>query len=204
MLILALSGSPHQNGNTAQLLRAALDAAAAEGADTRFIQVSKVMASVKQVFCLQCSSPCKGVCYAGTLLGETLDLLRQADGIIIGSPVYFQTVSAQLKAFWDKTRKLRKELALLNVVGGGVAVGASRFGGQEMTVRTLHDMMLVQGMTVVADGDWVDGDAGHFGACAQAPADQDTLAMKRVRVLARRVCRVAEATRALRAAQRAR
>lgn len=202
MLILALSGSPHKNGNTAKLLRTALDAAAAEGAETKFIQVSEAMASVKQVFCLQCSSPCKGVCYEGTLLGETLDTLRQADGIIIGSPVYFQTVSAQLKAFWDKTRKLRKELALLNVVGGGVAVGASRFGGQEMTVRTLHDMMLVQGMTVVADGHFADGNAGHFGACAQAPAGEDTQALARVQVLARRVCQVAYATRELRAARR--
>lgn len=204
MLIVALNGSPHKDGNTAKLLRAALAVAEEEGAETRFIQVSDAMASVKQVFCLQCSNPCKGVCYQDTLLGEALDVLRQADGVIMGSPVYFQTVSAQLKAFWDKTRKLRKELALLNVVGGAVTVGASRFGGQEATVRTLQDMMLVQGMTVVADGYYADGDAGHFGACAQVPADQDAQAMKRVQVLVRRVCQVAYATRELRAAQRAR
>lgn len=202
MLILALNGSPHKDGNTAKLLRAALAVAEEEGAETRFIQISDAMASVKRVFCLQCSTPCKGVCYRDTLLGETLDLLRQADGVIMGSPVYFQTVSAQLKAFWDKTRKLRKELALLNVVGGAVAVGASRFGGQEMTVRTMQEMMLVQGMTVVADGYYTDGDAGHSGACAQVPADKDQYAMKRVQVLARRVCQVAYATREIRAVHR--
>jgi len=57
--------------------------------------------------------------------------LAQADALIIGSPVYFGTVSAQLKGFWDKSRKLRTALALLNTVGAAVTTGGARFGGQE-------------------------------------------------------------------------
>ncbi|MDA8096011.1 MAG: flavodoxin family protein [Desulforudis sp.] len=201
MLILALNGSPHKNGNTAKLLRMALAEAEQQGAQTEFLQVSEAMAGLKQVYCVQCSTPCKGVCYEGTLLGEMLDTLRQADGMVIGSPVYFGTVSAQLKSFWDKTRKLRKDLALLNVVGGCVVSGGSRFGGQETTMRALQDMMLVQGMTVVGDG-FTGDDAGHIGACAKSPVDSDPEVDQRVRILARRVCQVAHATQEIRALSR--
>ena len=90
------------------------------------------------------------------------DLLRRADGILLGSPVYFGTVSAQLKSFWDKTRLLRREKYLINVVGGALAVGGSRFGGQETTLRALQDMMLCQGMIVVGDAH-LEEDAGHQG-----------------------------------------
>lgn len=201
MLILGLNGSPHKNGNTAQLLRIALAEAERQGARTEFLQVSEAMAGLKQVYCVHCSSPCKGTCYEGTLVGEMLEVLRQADGMFLGSPVYFGTVSGQLKSFWDKTRRLRKDLALLNVVGGCVVCGGSRFGGQESTTRVLQEMMLVQGMTVVGDG-YMGDDAGHSGACAKAPVDSDPEVAKRVQILARRVYQVAYATREIRTLSR--
>ncbi len=197
MLILAINGSPNPAGNTAHMLKAALQEAEKAGAEGRFIQVSEVLAKVKNPFCLACSNPCEGKCFRGTPLEEAYALLRRCDGMIIGSPVYFCTVSAQLKAFWDKTRSLRKDKALLNVVGGALAVGAARFGGQETTVRAIHDMMLCQGMTVVGDG-FTEDDAGHQGACAQRPAEADQTGTERSRVLARRVVEVARATAELR------
>jgi len=48
----------------------------------------------------------------------------------MGSPVYFGSVSAQLKAFFDKTRKLRSEKALYNKFACGVTVGE-----QDLAVR---------------------------------------------------------------------
>ncbi|ACA59035.1 flavodoxin family protein [Candidatus Desulforudis audaxviator] len=201
MLIVAVNGSPRKDGNTAYLLKAALDEAGAMGAQTAYIQASEVIKEAKIPFCAHCSTPCKGVCYEGTALAEALDLLREADGVILGSPVYFATVSAQLKAFWDKTRRLRKDFALLNVVGGAVVTGGSRFGGQETTVRALHDMMMTQGMTIVGDGH-LSGDAGHQGACAQQPARDDSEVDKRMRLLVRRVVEVARATAELRRAAR--
>jgi len=201
VLIVAVNGSPRKDGNTAYLLKAALDEAGAMGAQTAYIQASEVIKEAKIPFCAHCSTPCKGVCYEGTALAEALDLLREADGVILGSPVYFATVSAQLKAFWDKTRRLRKDFALLNVVGGAVVTGGSRFGGQETTVRALHDMMMTQGMTIVGDGH-LSGDAGHQGACAQQPARDDSEVDKRMRLLVRRVVEVARATAELRRAAR--
>ncbi len=197
MFILALNGSPRREGNTAAMLSAALGEAEAEGARTRLIQVYESLSGVKIPFCLYCSTPCRAGCYKNTGLADVFELMRQADGILLGSPVYFGTVSAQLKSFWDKTRLLRSEKSLINVVGGALAVGASRFGGQETTVRALQDMMLCQGMIVVGDGH-PDDDAGHLGACAQQPSLEDDFGLKRSVILAKRVMEVAKATAGLR------
>ncbi|NLW08144.1 MAG: flavodoxin family protein [Clostridia bacterium] len=197
MLIVGINGSPKKEGNTAFLVREGLAVAEAAGAKTALINVSDSLAGQKTPYCIQCSNPCQGNCSRDNPLGEAYDLLRKADGLILGSPVYFGTVSAQLKAFWDKSRILRKEKALYNVPGAAVAVGASRFGGQETTIKALFDMMLVQGMLIVGDG-YRDADCGHQGACSHAPADQDEYAIKRVRLIGQRLAEVAAATMTLR------
>ncbi|MEW5952376.1 MAG: flavodoxin family protein [Bacillota bacterium] len=197
MLILAINGSPRKDGSTSVILREALAEVQGAGADGVFIQVSELLTHLKTPYCQACSNPCGGKCYADTPLAGVFDLFRRADGLLVGSPVYFSTVSAQLKILWDMTRVLRKDKALVNVVGGALAVGGARFGGQETTLRAIHDMMLCQGMTVVGDGFAAD-DAGHQGVCSQQPALEDADALKRSRILARRVLEVAGATAALR------
>ncbi|TYO97280.1 flavodoxin family protein [Desulfallas thermosapovorans] len=198
MYIVAINGSPNAKGNTALMLRVALEEITAAGGEGHFMQVSDLMTKSKVPYCVACSNPCEGNCFRNTALEEAYNLLRRCDGIIMGSPVYFCTVSAPLKAFWDKTRFLRKDKALLNVVGGALAVGASRFGGQETTLRSMQDMMFCQGMTVVGDG-FIDYDSGHLGACAQRPVEDDRDGLIRTRILARRVLEVAQATAGLRA-----
>jgi multimeric flavodoxin WrbA len=197
MLVIGLNGSPRSDGGTAQLLAAALEEAANIGVRTVLLQAVEGLRDLKVPYCIHCSSPCRGVCYEGTRLEEMFDLLRRADGLILGSPVYFGTVSAPLKAFWDKTRKLRKDKALVNVVGGGIVSGGSRFGGQEATLQALAAMMLCQGMTVVGDGHQ-DEDPGHLGVCIQYQSQADSEGLGRARVLARRIVEVARATQSLR------
>ncbi len=197
MFVIVINGSPDPEGSTNRMLRAALDVLEGAGVETVYLQLSEIMSGLKVPFCVACSNPCLGSCYAGTSLAWAFDLMRRADGIIMGSPVYFSTVSAQMKAFWDKTRLLRKEKVLLNVVGGALAVGGARFGGQETTLRAMHDMMLCQGMTVVGDGYW-ENDPGHQGPCAMRPSEEDMNGLNRVRILARRVLEVAGATMQLR------
>ena len=186
MLIVLLNGSPNKDGNTVFLLNEAMKVIQQEGVETKLIHTADAVLDAKHPFCICCSTPCSVVCYKGTLLEKAYDTLKKASGIIFGSPVYFGTVTAQMKAFWDKTRALRKEKALVSVIGAAITTGASRFGGQETTVRALHDIMLIHGMTVVGDG-FHDDDAGHQGACAQKPASEDEVAIRRTQILARRV-----------------
>lgn len=195
MLVIGLNGSPRPDGGTAKLLKAALTEAAAAGANTILLHALDGLQGLRFPYCIHCSSPCSGECYQNSRLEEFFALFRQADALILGSPVYFGTVAAPLKALWDKTRKLRKEKALVNVVGAGVVCGGSRFGGQEPTLQTLAAMMLCHGMTVVGDG-YYDADPGHLGACIQYGEQADGL--NRVRILAKRVVEVAKATRPLR------
>ena len=196
LLIIAINGSPNKKGNTACLLQEALGQCQEMGAKGQIIDCQTVLKEQKTPFCVACSSPCSGKCYKDTSLEKAYALMAQADALIVGSPVYFGSPSAQLKAFWDKGRQLRSERSI-NVVGGAVTSGRSRFGGQEPTLRTIHDMLLVQGMIVVGDG-YSQDDCGHFGAAAQEPARDDENALKRARILGKRIFEVARATSPLR------
>lgn len=196
-LIIGINGSPNKEGNTSVLMAEALAVCAKMGADVQLIRCSEALKGLKAPFCVHCQSPCQSRCAEGKPLEKALQSLGRADGIIIGSPVYFGTVSGQLKAFWDKTRTLRSRKRLLNVVGGAIAVGGSPYGGQETAVQAIHHMMLVHGMLVVGDG-YIDDDCGHLGAMAQRPSLEDGHALERVGVLAKRVVQVARATRGIR------
>jgi len=197
LLIVGLNGSPHKQGNVAELLKLGLDAARSLGADTKLLFIQELLEELQHPYCIVCEKNCQGKCYKGTSLEEAFNLISRADGLLLGSPVHFGTVSAQMKGFWDLSRRLRREKALINTVGGCVTVGAARFGGQETTIKAMIDIMLVQGMIIVGDG-LVEADAGHHGACAQEPSDEDANAKKRVQILGQRLAEVAKATLALR------
>jgi multimeric flavodoxin WrbA len=186
VFILALNGSPNKEGNTSFLLEQVMQAAREKGAKTKLIHVMDLLDNLDEKFCTVCSNPCAGVCYRDTELEEAFKTMAEADAIVVGSPVYFGTVSAQLKAIFDKTRKLRADKLLAGKVGAGVSVGASRFGGQETTIRAIHDMMLVHGMTLVPDAS-ISLAIGHYGVCAQKPATDDVEAIKSAKLVGTRL-----------------
>ena len=197
LLIVAINGSPNSEGNTSLLLQQALEECAIRGADTQLLNCREVFKDQRNPFCIACSSPCTGKCYKNKELANAYELISRADGLILGSPVYFGTISAQLKTFFDKSRVLRTEKKLLNVVGGAITSGASRFGGQETTIRAMHDIMLVQGMIIIGDG-YHEDDCGHMGAAAQRPAQEDENAIQRSRIMGKRIVEVAQTTSKLR------
>jgi multimeric flavodoxin WrbA len=197
MLLLGLNGSPNKNGNTKFLLNTVLQKAENLGMETAIIDIGDVIKTVKNPFCTVCSSPCSGECYKGTKLEEAFELMKKADGIVFGSPVYFGSITGQIKAFFDKTRRLRGEKALYNKIAAGVTTGASKYGGQETTMKALHDIMLVQGMIIVGSG-YKDDDCGHHGVSSQKPSENDEFAIKRANMLAKRMFEVCQATASLR------
>ncbi len=186
MLIVGINGSPNKDGNVFYLLEVALEAAKRKGASVYIEHACDVLKGQEKPYCDACSSPCNRSCFEGTLLEKSLMNLEEADAVILASPVYFGTVSSQLKAYWDKTRSLRTGKSLLGKPGGAIAVGASKFGGQETTVRALHDMMLIQGMSIAGDGA-SDFDAGHQGVCGVKPTKDDLYAIKRAKILGARI-----------------
>jgi multimeric flavodoxin WrbA len=98
--IISLLGSPHGlRGNTGRLLRLVLDGAEAAGAQTETIVVKGDL--VKP--CLACDT-ChkKGVCPQDDGFEGLKAKILSADGLILASPNYINSVSAQLKAFLDR------------------------------------------------------------------------------------------------------
>ena len=74
-------------------------------------------------------------------------------GIIIGTPVYFGNMSSLCKAFLDRAILLyRDDLALSGKVGGVLAVGGTRNGGQEVTIQSVQVSLFCQEMIVVGNG----------------------------------------------------
>jgi multimeric flavodoxin WrbA len=72
------------------------------------------------------------------------------DGLIIGSPSYFRSMSALCKAFLERLAVLRKpKLMLADVPAGVLAVGAFRNGGQELVIEQIQSVLLCHEMMIV-------------------------------------------------------
>jgi len=186
MYILGINGSPNQEGSTFYLLDKILKATQECGAETEIINAAQCVNSAKQPFCTVGSNPCSKVCYKGTLLEEAYEKMKKADAIIIGSPVYFGGMTAQLKAFFDKGRVMRGEKSLIGKPCGFVTCGASLFGGQESTIRAMQACAMVYGMTIIGPGS-PEYDAAHLGVCAVRPAEEDKNALTRCLSMAHRI-----------------
>ncbi len=129
--IIGIIGSPRKGSNTEIYIKKALESAENAGAETEITNLAK--AEIEP--CIACDI-CKntGECAIYDDMREITSKLQEAQGIIIGSPVYFGNVTSQLKMFMDRSRPLRIDFKLKDKVGGAISVGASRNGGQETTI----------------------------------------------------------------------
>ena len=101
--IYAVNGSPRKNGNTAQLLQKALEGAASAGAEVKLIQLADLnFSGCRSCFaCKKLANPSPG-CVLKDDLAETLKELLQADGIIMGSPIYFGAETGLYRNFLER------------------------------------------------------------------------------------------------------
>jgi multimeric flavodoxin WrbA len=183
MMMAGISGSPRKAGNTEFLLNEALSTAEERGFETKRLLCS----DLKVDFCTDCGDCSKGkACPKQDDMVKVLDCLENADGIIVASPVYFGSITAQLKAVFDRTIPLRRQgFKLKDKVGCAIAVGGARNGGQEKALDCVHAWMHVHGMIVV-------GDDAHFGGIAVRPAAEDRIGRKTVVASANKVCDLLE------------
>ena len=95
----------------------------------------------------------------------TRDDFLRSHAIIAGSPVYFGTMAAELKAIFDDYVNIRKQME--DKIGAAFATSADESGGKETTITSILHAMLIYGMILV--GDPLDA-TGHYGiACTGAP-----------------------------------
>ena len=182
MNVLGISGSPNANGNTAYAVRYALEVLQGDGFSIRFVSLAG-----KDI------QPCNG-CWSCTTtrqcvfnddMAEILDAMRWGHGVLLGSPVYMGMVSGQLKVMMDRCVVFRPSyeapLELSGKVGGGIACGGFRNGGQETTLQNIQTFLLQQNMQVINDGQGYS----HAGGTIVGEAKADSLGLRTVENLAR-------------------
>jgi multimeric flavodoxin WrbA len=149
MLVLGLQGSPRKKGNTQFLLSTLLDEAKQLGARTQTIEVaSRNIAPCKEI--VVCEK--KGFCPIDDDMKHGIyALLREADVILLASPVFFYNVTAQLKALIDRcqtfwARKYRLKLADPAqkfrrgfLLATGATRGRNLFEGMKLTAQYFFD-----------------------------------------------------------------
>lgn len=97
--ILGISGSPRRGGNTEILLDKALEAARRKGAETKKI----VLNELKFSSCQECKNIRRdGVCIIKDDWQDIYSEIEKSDAIILASPIFFGSVSAQTKMFIDR------------------------------------------------------------------------------------------------------
>jgi multimeric flavodoxin WrbA len=178
-MIAFISGSPNKAGNNEQALDIAIKFAEKNGfkAEKIFLSGLKVSPCIACGYCRDHKD-----CSIKDDMQKIYQILEKADAILVSSPVYFGTVSAQLKALFDRTLMLRRQKFLLkNKIGAAIAVGGSRNGGQEITIQAIHAWMHIHGMIVVGDG-------SHFGGILQTPVKEDSIGKATVEETIKKVC----------------
>ena len=99
MKIIGLVGSPRKNGNTDVLVQKVLDGAKEQGSETEIFYLNELAARGCQA-CYGCKKA--GKCVINDDLANIFAAIDGADGIVMGSPIYFGRFTAQTATFMDR------------------------------------------------------------------------------------------------------
>ena len=100
--IIAINASPRAAWNTAQLVRSAADGAASAGAEVKTVNLYQLEKFTGCISCFGCKRGEQGVCVCRDGLTETLEAIRNADGLIIGSPIYLGDLTSGFRALYER------------------------------------------------------------------------------------------------------
>ncbi len=186
MKVLAINGSPRKKGNTQILMEAAADELRKAGAEVEMISVADL--DVK---------PCNGCrrcyqklwdCPIGDDAIKILKKVAYSDGLLVGSPVYFGGVTAQLKALFDRSIMPYQVLDFSDKVGGAVVVGGSPHGGQELAALQIASFFMCHDMIIATTKGEVLGGMATANELGDARKDEDGI--ESARQLARRMIKL--------------
>jgi len=149
-MIVGICGSPRK-GATEHVLREALTMLETMGVNTVLFTVR----GKNLGFCTHCDHCLEHKeCIIKDDMNTLYGLLREAEGIIIATPVYNGGVSAQTKAVMDRCRALlvADPDILKHKIGVAIAVGGDRMGGQELAIQQIHTFYILNGVIPVSGG----------------------------------------------------
>ena len=146
--VLLLNGSPHCNGSTATALEEVAGALERNGVHTEIVQVGHL--AVRS--CMACGACAEtGKCVIDDIVNEIAPKFEKADGLVVGSPVYYASANATLVAcltrlfystHFDKRMKV------------GASVVSARRGGCSASFDELNKFFTISGMPVASSQYW--------------------------------------------------
>ena len=174
MKVLMLNGSPHESGVNDLALREMEAIFQENGIETEIVQVGNL--AVRG--CTACGACTKlGKCVYDDIVNELAPKFKEADGLVIASPVYYASANATLIAtldrlfystHFDKTMKV------------GASVVCARRGGCSATFDELNKYFTITNMPIASSQYW-----NSIHGRAQGEANQDEEGKQTMRVLAR-------------------
>ena len=147
--VLLLNGSPHADGCTATALNEMIGVFEKEGIETELVQVG----SHDIRGCIGCGK-CreKGKCVFDDMVNEVAEKFATADGLVVGSPVYYGSPNGTILAFMDRlfysSGKIDKHMKV------GAAVVSARRGGNTASFDVLNKYFTISAMPVASGTYW--------------------------------------------------
>lgn len=146
--VIAVNGSPRPMGNTYHALKVVCDELNKEGIETKILQVG----NMKIDGCISCNRCKEGYCvHNDDILKSMIDEIYEADGVILGSPVYYSGISGTMKSFLDRLFYASRG-RMRHKVGASIAV-PRRSGGMP-AFDQLNYYFLISEMLVVSSYYW--------------------------------------------------
>ena len=146
--ILLLNGSPHAKGCTAEALGEMIKIFHEENIETELIHVGN-KAIRGCVSCMSCQKT--GKCVFDDLVNETAPKFEAADGLVIGTPVYYASPNGTLISFLDRlffSTQFSKHLKV------GASVVTCRRGGNTASFDVLNKYFTMNAMPVASSTYW--------------------------------------------------
>ena len=148
MKVLLVNGSPHANGCTVAARKEMIRVFEAEGVETELIHAGNQ--NIRG--CVSCGSCAKtGKCVFSDLVNETAPKLAAADGLVVGSPVYYASPNGTLLSFLDRlfySTPFSKHMKV------GAAVVSARRGGNTASFDVLNKYFSISGMPIATATYW--------------------------------------------------
>jgi multimeric flavodoxin WrbA len=154
MKVVAFNGSPRREGNTAILTGEVFKILESHGIETEMIQLgNKPVHGCKA--CMKCREIQDNKCHIkNNHLNFCIEKMNEADGIIIGSPVYFADVTPEVKALIDVAGYVTRSNNFTLKRKVGAAVIAVRRGGALHAFETINNFFLINQMIVPGSSYW--------------------------------------------------
>lgn len=166
MKAIVVNGSPRKNGNTYYLLQTVLKELEKNGIDTELIQ-----AGGRKIYgctaCLKCRTSGIAKCvFDDDIINDSIEKIKSADALILGSPVYFGDITAQMKAFIDRVGYVTRPHKILKgmICASVVAV---RRNGALAAFNAMNNLFTISEGIIVGSSYWNQGIGKNAGDVEQ-------------------------------------